>query len=106
MGRVGHRMNEILHDPRIEVACREFGVRFLHVFGSCAGTESRPESDVDLVVDFYRNGYSGAFEQFMGFKERLEEILERPVDLLVDRPFRNRVFREEVERTKRLVYAA
>ena len=59
-----------------------------------------------FLVVFQRNGYEGAFEQLMNFKEALEQLLGRPVDILVDRPFRNSIFQQEVDQTRRSVYAA
>ena len=86
--------------------CKTFHVKSLHIFGSLAEGRFDDHSDVDLIVEFQRDGFEGAFEQFMGFKEALEEALARPVDLLVSTRFRNSIFREEIERSKRLVYAA
>ena len=100
------RMVDELHSIDVIQACKDFRVKSLHVFGSFAEGEPTSGSDVDFIVEFERDGYAGAFEQFMGFKERLESVLARPVDLLVNRRFRNEVFRDEVERTKKLVYAA
>ncbi|TVQ13698.1 MAG: nucleotidyltransferase, partial [Balneolaceae bacterium] len=64
------------------------------------------ESDLDFLVEFDRQGYSGAFEQYMGFKLRLEAIYQRPVDLLTIKKFRNHIFQEEVDSSKTLIYAA
>ena len=94
------------NDRRIVEACKDFGVRRLHIFGSAAERDLDPDSDVDFLVEFERAGFGGAFDQFMGLKERLEVIFERPVDLLTNRHFRNALFQEEVEKTKKLVYAA
>lgn len=99
-------MEDILNEPELIQACKDFKVSKLHVFGSFAEGARDFASDVDFIVEFDRDGFSGAFEQFMGFKERLEEILERPVDLLANRRFRNEIFQAEIERTKRLIYAA
>ena len=62
--------------------------------------------DIDLLVLFERDGYAGAFDQFMGFKETMEQILGKPVDLVTNKTFRNPLFQEEVDRTKELIYAA
>lgn len=94
------------NEDAISQACKRFNVRSLHIFGSYADGSSHGLSDIDFIVDFKRAGYHGAFEQFMGLKEELETILERPVDLLTNTRFRNEVFKEEVERSKRLVYAS
>jgi len=93
-------------EDAISEACKRFKVNSLHVFGSYADGSNHELSDVDFIVDFKRVGFEGAFEQFMGLKEELEAILKRPVDLLANTRFRNDLFKEEVERSKRLVYAA
>lgn len=97
---------EIQTDPRVLDACKRFNVKTLHVFGSVASGSFGARSDVDFLVEFDRDGYEGAFDQFMGLKEDLEFILGRPVDLLTGTRFRNPIFREEIERTKRPVYVA
>ena len=100
-------MNPIQENEKAIIeACKRFNVKSLHLFGSYADGSNHEFSDVDFIVDFERVGFEGAFEQFMGFKEDLETILGLPVDLLTNSRFRNEVFQEEVERSKRLVYAA
>lgn len=99
-------MDELFNNPQLIQACKDFGVRQLYVYGSFAKGQAKPDSDIDFIVEFQRKGFSGAFEQFIELKERLEEIVNRPVDLLENRRFRNKIFQTEVERTKKLVYAA
>ena len=94
------------HEESISEVCKRFHVKSLHVFGSIENGSHHEFSDIDFIVEFDRNGFEGAFEQFMGLKEGLEEVLGRPVDLLTNTRFRNEIFREEIERSKRLVYAA
>jgi len=94
------------HLADIRQICRSHQVRRLDVFGSVLCEAFSADSDIDFLVEFDRQGYEGAFEQFMGFKEQLETLLSRPVDLVVNRPFRNSRFQQEVDQTKRLVYAA
>jgi predicted nucleotidyltransferase len=91
---------------QVEEACREFSVRALYVFGSFARGDAKEESDVDLLVEFERDGVEGAFDQFMGFKERMEVICGRPVDLVTSKRFRNPYFEQSVAAEKQLVYAA
>ncbi|MBI4339909.1 MAG: nucleotidyltransferase family protein [Chloroflexi bacterium] len=57
---------------------RALGVKSLSVFGSVARGEARPDSDVDLLVEFDRP--TGLFK-FVEVKEYLESILGRHVDL-------------------------
>lgn len=67
-----------LEDHREEIRER-FGVQTLSVFGSAARGELVADSDVDLYVEF-----EGAttFDRFMGLKLFLEDLLDRPVDLV------------------------
>lgn len=74
----------MLRDDILETLSRhrpEFnamGVRRLAVFGSVARGEDRPDSDVDILVEFDRP--VGLFE-FLDVKELLEALLGRSVDL-------------------------
>ncbi len=61
-----------------QTALKDFGVRSLMLFGSVARDEARPDSDVDLLVEFDRP--VGLFT-FVRLKRYLEEILGSPVDL-------------------------
>ena len=94
------------HLDAIRQLCQTHAVERLDVFGSVLNDDFTDTSDVDFLVIFDRQGYEGAFEQFMGLKEQLETLLARPVDLVVNRPFRNPHFQQEVDQTKHLIYAA
>jgi len=76
---------------------KDFGVKSLMLFGSVARDEARPDSDVDLLVEFDRP--IGLFT-FVRLKRYLEEILERSVDLGTPdslKPYlREPVFREAI----------
>ena len=95
-----------IYRAEIVQACKEFRVKELHVFGSVLEKSLSEARDVDLIVEFDREGYEGAFDQFMGFKEKMESILGRPVDLITQKRFRNPLFQEEVDRQKEAIYAA
>lgn len=97
---------EELKNRELEKACREYKVKALYVFGSAVSENFSDNSDLDFLVDFDRTGYEGAFDQFMGFKEMLEEIYQRPVDLLHIGKFRNPIFQKETDQSKVLLYAA
>ena len=57
---------------------RERGVSSIALFGSVIRGEERPDSDVDLLVEFGRP--IGLFA-FVGLRDYLQRILGRPVDL-------------------------
>ena len=62
---------------------RELSERFsvirIGVFGSFARGEARSDSDVDILVELAEP----TFDHFMDLKFRLEESLQRPVDLVM-----------------------
>lgn len=94
------------HEEAIRAACRKFGVRRLEAFGSVLRPDFGRGSDVDLLVEFDHGGSQDAFEQYFGFKEAVELLVEREVDLVVAESVRNPAFRGELERTKAAVYVA
>ena len=59
---------------------RDLGVQRLGLFGSFARGEARPESDVDLLVDFVPGEKS--FDHFMAVAFLLEELLQRRIELV------------------------
>jgi predicted nucleotidyltransferase len=58
---------------------QKHGVTSLWIFGSHARGDSRPDSDLDLLVDF---ASPPGFDNFMGLKIDLEDRLGTKVDLL------------------------
>lgn len=83
-----------------------FNIKRLYLFGSALNDTFSETSDIDFLVEFNRNGFSGSFDQYFGFKEALEKILDREVDLVCRKSLRNPVFIKEVESSKKLVYRA
>lgn len=77
----------------------------LYLFGTAVSNEFTEVNEFDFMVKFNRQGFEGAFDQFLNFKNALEKIYERPVDLYHLKKFRNHIFQQEVERTKQLLYA-
>ena len=63
---------------RRELAER-FTVKRIGVFGSFARGDKRAESDVDIIVELAEP----TFDHYMDLKFRLEEVLQRPVDLVI-----------------------
>jgi predicted nucleotidyltransferase len=61
--------------------CREHDVIRLRIFGSAARGEERPESDVDLIVDFR---VPKGLLDLIRLERRLGEVFGRPVDLVTE----------------------
>jgi predicted nucleotidyltransferase len=58
----------------------KFGVKSLALFGSAAREEAKPNSDVDILVEFEGRA---TFDRFMDTKYYLEDLLGCRVDLVV-----------------------
>lgn len=56
-----------------------FTVNHIGVFGSFARGDAGPESDVDILVELA----DPTFDHYMDLKFRLEEVLQRSVDLVM-----------------------
>jgi uncharacterized protein len=76
---------------------KQFGVKSLAIFGSVARDEARPDSDIDILVEF---GQTVGLFEFVRLKEYLEQLLGCTVDLVTPdalRPqMRDRVLQEAV----------
>jgi uncharacterized protein len=64
------------------------GVRRLGVYGSVARGEAGPDSDVDILVEFER---LPDLYEFAALRDRLAEILGRPVDLTTPQALKSRL---------------
>ena len=99
-------VHEVVESKRrqIQALCRDLPVRRLDVFGSAAsGSFDTDTSDVDVLVEFEEGP---DFDSYFALKEGLEEILGRPVDVVTPSGLANPYFRQDVMRTRELIYAA
>ncbi|MEA2165158.1 MAG: uncharacterized protein QOK37_3285 [Thermoanaerobaculia bacterium] len=91
----------------LEQLCRQYHVRQLDLFGSAAtGTSRSSESDLDFLVEFQPIPPGAYADTFFGLLEALEQLFGRPIDLVVASAIRNPYFRQSVEQTRALLYAA
>jgi len=90
--------------PALAAVCRRYGVKELSVFGSAVRGEMRPESDIDIMVEFEPGVRTGLikFESLVG---ELESLAKRKVDLVTKRGLKPWV-RPQVFKDARVIYAA
>lgn len=68
--------------PREQIAefCRRNAIRKLALFGSVLRDDFRPESDIDVLIDFVPESKVNFF-QFVEIQDNLQRILNREIDL-------------------------
>jgi predicted nucleotidyltransferase len=102
-------MNSIITDNREEVLklCKKFRVKRLDIFGSAVGDKFDPEtSDLDFLVTFEDLGFGEAADTYFDLLESLEQLFGRHIDLVMESAIKNPYFREVMEKSRTLLYAA
>ena len=83
-------------------AIKAMGATSLYVFGSTARNEARPDSDLDLFIDYDRESLFKAFD-LVGIKQLLEQELGMHVDVTT-RDGLHPMLRADIERAAVRVY--
>jgi predicted nucleotidyltransferase len=100
-------INEIeAHREELAALCRSCHVRRLDLFGSAARGDFDPEhSDIDFLVEFDRSHPDAlSFDTYFGFKEALEALLGRQVDLVEAGAVRNPYLKASIEDSREPIF--
>lgn len=94
-----------IHIPQAELAplCQRYHVRRLSMFGSALRDDFRPDSDVDILVEFDPAHVPGL--AFFLLQDELSQLLGRKVDLNTP-GFLSPLFRDSVVATADTLYVA
>lgn len=88
----------------LERFCQKWRVRELALFGSVLREDFSPESDVDVLVSFEPEAPWSLWD-LVDMQAELESLFGRPVDLVEKEGLRNPWRRQEILRTREVVYA-
>ena len=102
-------MTSVLENKRQAIAevCRRHGVARLDAFGSALRDDFRPgESDVDLLVEFGPMEPYARVDAYFGMLEELRVLLGLEIDLVMAGAVKNPYIVRDIDRTKRMLYAA
>jgi uncharacterized protein len=94
----------VLPEAEIAEICRRYKVRELSLFGSAARGEMGPESDIDLLVDYFPSARPSLFD-LIGMTNELSDLLGRKVDLGVKRALKPRC-KDRILAEANVIYAA
>ena len=89
--------------PQAAIAefCLRHQIRKLALFGSILRDDFRPDSDVDVLIEFEPDAHVGW--EFVSLEDELSQILGRKVDLNTP-GFLSRHFRQKVLDTAQVIY--
>ena len=98
-------MNLIIENKtKINQLCIDHNVEQLYAFGSILTNKFNNKSDIDLLVQFASVDLKDYFDNYMNFKEKVESLFNRPVDIIENQAVKNPIFRKVLDREKRLIY--
>jgi len=89
---------------KLDIFCRKWGIRELSLFGSVLRDDFNPESDIDVLLSFHPNT-DWSYWNWPEMEDELKEIFGRTVDIVLDEGLKNPFRRNEILRTRMVVYA-
>lgn len=101
-------MLKLIDDKKTELQhlCKKYDVNTMYLFGSVLTDSFTDTSDVDILISFKELTIEKYTDNYFQLHEELERLLNRKVDLLTMRSISNPYFKESIEKTKKLLYAA
>ena len=96
------------HQHQLIKLCLQHHVKSLELFGSAAfeSVFSEKSSDLDFLVEFQPLAPGTHADTYFSLLEALEQMFQRPVDLLMVRAIKNPYFLEAINQNRKLLYAA
>jgi len=92
------------HIVEIKQLCLRHKVKHLYAFGSILTDRFTKDSDIDLMVDFEPIPLLDYADNYFDLMFSLEDLLQRPIDLLEVQAVNNPYFAENVYSTRQLIY--
>jgi hypothetical protein len=88
----------------IQKLCEAHNVNKLYAFGSILTEKFNAGSDVDFVVDFKPFELAEYADNYYALKFSLEDIFQRPIDLLEEKAIKNPYFMQSIKDKRQLIY--
>lgn len=84
--------------------CVQYNVEKMYLFGSSLKSSFNEKSDIDLLVKFKQIELSKYFDNYINFKEKLESLFGREVDLIEEQTLKNPILIKSIDNSKELIY--
>lgn len=92
---------------KLTAICIKHKVNLLFAFGSVLRSDyDEKSSDIDLIVDIDFENPVEKGEHLMQLWSELELLFHKKVDLLSSNSIKNPILKQEIENSKKLIYAA
>jgi hypothetical protein len=92
------------HIERFKKLCSIYKVEKIYLFGSALNKNFSDKSDIDFLVKFKSMDLLNYYDNYMGFKENLEKLFGREVDLVEEQTLKNPILINAINKSKELVY--
>ena len=101
-------MNNIISSKQndLKEICKLLKVKQLFSFGSVNTESFNDESDLDFLISFQNIDIELYAENFFIIHDKLQKLFSRKIDLITENSLKNPFFITEIEKTKKLIYAA
>ena len=93
--------------PLLSRLFKEHKIKSAYVFGSVVSDKFTDESDIDILINF-EEGLEPLEkgEIWWNLYDKLRDLFNREVDLLIESSLKNPYFIEDINEKKQLIYAA
>jgi len=73
-------LKDYIPEKELDLFCKKHKIKSLSLFGSAVRNELKPESDIDILIEFEK-GCTPGLITFMGIQQELTDRIGRQVDL-------------------------
>jgi len=95
---------DIFNKTELAPLLRKHHVKSLHAFGSVCSARFTEESDIDLLVSFDDMPLLDYADNYFDLRNALQELLGKPIDLVVDKSVKNPYLKKSIEKQKVKIY--
>jgi len=93
-----------IQKEKIDSFCRKWKIREFSLFGSVLRDDFRPDSDIDILVEFEPD-HGWSLYEVVDMEDELKALFGRDVDLVMKGGLKNPFRRREILRSREVVYA-
>lgn len=83
----------------------KYNIKEISVFGSSIRNDFKPDSDIDLLIEFIDSSQISLFD-LLDIQEYFEKITKRPIDVVEPAGLINPYRRESILKSKEILYVA